>query len=123
MRCLIKPGFVVAMGLVAAGPAASSQPESNPEAVKGRAIYERHCIGCHGSQGRAGGYGFFSSSVTDLSGAATKQKSDADLREVLREGRPHPAMGSWKSILSQEEIDAVVAYIRTFKEGSKETPR
>lgn len=120
MKRLIKPVFAIAVGLMAAGPAASAETDTNPEADKGRIVYERHCIGCHGSQGKGGGYGFFPSSVANLTAPQTKRKTDEDLREVLREGRPHPAMGSWKSVLSQEEIDAVVAYIRTFKEGPKE---
>jgi mono/diheme cytochrome c family protein len=120
MRRPIASIVAVAVGLGVTGPAVRSAADSTADAGAGRLVYERHCIGCHGSQGRGGGYDFFPSSVTNLTARETKRKSDADLREVLREGRPHPAMGPWKSVLSQEEIDAVVAYIRTFQPGPKE---
>lgn len=107
-------GLVIA--LAAAGASArTSLAAEVATGDPGRNLYERHCIACHGPQGRGGGYGFFPSSVSDLTLPATQQKSDAELRDALRLGRPHPAMGSWKSVLSDREIDQVLAYVRTFK--------
>jgi mono/diheme cytochrome c family protein len=113
--------LVAAIGaaITIAGLAAASEADPGGRAVQGKAIYVQHCKACHGPQGRGGGYGMFPSSVADLTSPATKRKSDAELREVLREGRPHPAMGSWKSVLSETQIDAVVAYVRTFNPGAE----
>lgn len=106
---------VLALGVITGAITAANAEEAPVSAEQGRIVYERHCIACHGPQGRGGGYGFFPSSVADLTAPATKGKPDKDLREALIKGRPHPAMGSWKSVLSDSEIDEVLAYVRTFK--------
>lgn len=107
--------IVLLLGALAMTGATASPAAEVAAPDPGRNLYERHCVACHGPQGRGGGYGFFPSSVADLTLPATQQKSDAELRDALRIGRPHPAMGSWKSVLSDKEIDQVLAYVRTFK--------
>lgn len=95
---------------------AFGSPGGNP--VNGKLIYEKNCAACHGSRGQGDGYTKFNPPVADLASSTIQRKEDTDLIKTIREGRPNTAMGSWRLVLSEQEIRDVVAYIRTFKEKS-----
>lgn len=65
------------------------------EQVDGAAVFERRCASCHGLEGQ-GGMG------PPLHGQATV--------DIVREGRPDRGMPPFGETLSEEQIDAVVAY-------------
>jgi cytochrome c oxidase cbb3-type subunit 3 len=76
----------------------------------GGAVFKGHCTGCHGSDGKgksAIGTPDFTSPKT-LSGL-----SDADVVETITNGRKGTIMPAWKGKLSDEEIMAVAAYVRS----------
>ncbi len=85
------------------------------EAGNGKAIYEKLCLTCHGPQGKGDGPTgkVLIPPATDLTSAATKKKSDADLLKIIREGKPPTAMPAWKGQLSEQEMRDVLAYIRS----------
>lgn len=85
------------------------------EADKGKAIYEKLCLTCHGLQGKGDGPTgkVLIPPATDLTSAATNKKSDADLLKIIRDGKPPTAMPAWKGQLSEQEIQEVLAYIRS----------
>jgi mono/diheme cytochrome c family protein len=67
------------------------------------------CAGCHGLDGKGKIKG-----ARDFTDAAwQKKESDAELARQIRNGEP-PKMPAYKDKLSEEEIKALVAYIRTF---------
>ncbi len=71
------------------------------------AIYKSKCAMCHGADGKkAAGH--------DLSSAAVQKESDADLNAVITNGKP-PKMPKYGDKLKPEEIQGLVAYIRTLK--------
>ena len=91
---------------------------------RGRKIYFRACVPCHGIRGDGNGpaaKGFdpapqnFRRGVykfrTTVSGALP---IDEDLERTVREGVPGTEMPRWKDVLSQADIKAVVQYIKTF---------
>jgi mono/diheme cytochrome c family protein len=82
---------------------------------KGKAIYEKLCLACHGPRGKGDGPTgkVLIPPATDLTSAATKKKSDTDLLKIIRDGNPPTAMPAWKGQLSEQEIQAVLAYIRS----------
>jgi mono/diheme cytochrome c family protein len=88
------------------------------EAGKGRAIYEKHCLICHGSRGKGDGPTgkVLIPPATDLTSAASKKKSDADLLKIIRDGKPPTAMPAWKGQLSEQDIRDVLAYIRSLSQ-------
>lgn len=92
-----------------------SSPASSPDLEQGRTIYERHCMECHGAEGRGDGRHATSLSPRpgNLVSAQTSAKADEDLLKIIANGRPRTAMAAWNERLSREEQEAVLAYIRS----------
>ena len=86
--------------------------ERNP--ARGKKIYEKYCLACHGSQGRGDGTVQFDPPVADLTSSEVLMKPDSRLLKSIHEGRPNTAMDAWKSKLSDEAIRDVLAYVLTF---------
>jgi mono/diheme cytochrome c family protein len=87
-----------------------------PEEKKGRVIFQEMCAGCHGTAGRGDGYVQFNPPPANLRSSTIQKKTDQELRHTIREGHADTAMGAWKYGLSEEEIQAVLMYIRTLRE-------
>lgn len=102
-----------ATGLLALAPPAWS----GGDAAKGKAIYEQRCMACHGPQGRGDGPTgkVLVPPAADFTSAASKKKSDADLLKIIENGKPPTAMIAWKGQLSDQEIQNVLAYVKTLR--------
>ncbi len=111
-------------------------PEFSYEPVKGdsargKALYQKHCSSCHGEQGEGGeGTGVTFSRPRDLPITAPAinnsgflaSASDEMIRDTLRNGREGTPMPSFlKSGMTEQQIDDVVAFIRSFE--GQEPPR
>jgi cytochrome c6 len=80
---------------------------SLPARAQSDAIYKSKCAMCHGADGKkVAGH--------DLSSAAVQKESDADLTAVIANGKA-PKMPKYGDKLKPEEIQGLVAYIRTLK--------
>ena len=79
---------------------------------KGKTLYMKYCEVCHGPSGKGDGYLFFDPPVADLTSPAIQKKSDAELWRTVHEGVQNTAMGTWKFVLSEEEITMVLTYVR-----------
>lgn len=97
--------------LIAAAPASAS---GEPNLPRGKKVYEKYCLACHGPQGRGDGATQFDPPVADLTSSEVLMKSDSRLLRSIHEGRTNTAMDAWKSTLSDEAIRDVLAYILTF---------
>jgi putative heme-binding domain-containing protein len=79
---------------------------AKPRSTEGRAVFESVCAGCHGLDGRGGERG------PDI---ATRpqvvQRTDAEIMEILRTGRPAAGMPPFESFGS-EKLQAVLSYLR-----------
>jgi mono/diheme cytochrome c family protein len=95
-------------------PAAVAAPG---DTVKGKAIYEKHCVACHGPQGKGDGPTgkVLVPPAADFTSAASKKKSDADLLKIIENGKPPTAMVAWKGQLSDQDIQHVLAYVKTLR--------
>ena len=101
-----------------------------PSAARGQAIFLDHCALCHGVHGQGDGprSAFFvpgGQYIPDMTLAAVMNGRDKELMTSIREGLrrlPEPAyvMPQFKYILSDEEIQSVLAYVKTL---SSRTPR
>lgn len=82
--------------------------------AKGKAVYERLCVACHGAQGKGDGPAgqMMRPPAADLTGPKVKNKPDAELFQTIQNGRPPTAMSAFKGQLSDQQIHDVVAYIR-----------
>jgi cytochrome c6 len=89
------------------------------DAAKGKPIYEKNCLLCHGPQGRGDGPmgKSLSPPATDLARPESRHKSDAELLTAIREGHPDTAMTAWKESLSEREFEDVLAYVRHLSRG------
>ncbi|RYG00549.1 MAG: c-type cytochrome [Chitinophagaceae bacterium] len=79
--------------------------------VLGKAIYNKHCASCHGINGE----GITAPALGNPMLLATA--SDAFLRHTISEGRDRTPMASFKDSLSNNEINAVTAFLRSRASG------
>lgn len=90
------------------------------DANRGKAIYERHCLVCHGAYGRGDGPEAASLTVrpTNFQRSRSFFKSDEDMLRTIEYGVVFSPMHSWQGVLDEGEMQDVVAYIRTlFRQG------
>ena len=100
-------------------------PRGQGEAVAGAALYVRDgCINCHGPNGLGGVPNPLSpdKTIPPLSGAVfrTEFNTDKKIEDVIRSGSvigraPIVSMPHWGGILSQAQLTALVAYLKTLK--------
>ena len=90
------------------------------DAAAGKEIYEQYCALCHGPEGK--GDGSLSANLdpkprNHTDGAYMNTLTDAHLLKVVGEGGAaaglSPIMPAWKDILSAQQIQDVVAFVRT----------
>ena len=90
------------------------------DAAAGKEIYEQYCALCHGPQGK--GDGSLSANLdpkprNHTDGAYMNALSDAHLLSIVGGGGGaaglSPIMPAWKDILSAQQIQDVVAFVRT----------
>ena len=77
-----------------------------PSPVSGQDIYDTHCGVCHGFTGAP-----LLPNTPDFSGGERMDKSDSELLDSIRAGNGR-VMPAWAGILSDEECEAVLQYIR-----------
>lgn len=82
---------------------------------KGKTIYEQHCVACHGASGKGDGPmgQVLHPPATDFTSAQHKKKTDAELLGIIQNGVSGTAMSPWKNSLSKQDIQDVLAYIRS----------
>ncbi|MDZ4854210.1 MAG: cytochrome c [Nitrospirota bacterium] len=84
----------------------------------GQVIFQENCAACHGSTGKGDGSSRFNPSVADLTSAKVYTQLTPQLIRTVHEGRANTAMGTWKNVLSDRNIEDVVAYLRSLRGSS-----
>jgi len=86
------------------------------DAVKGKAVFTKNCVLCHNADGSGGkkltAAGNPSRDFRDAKFWA--ERTDEQIRAVINAGVPKSGMITWKGILKPQEIEDVMAYIKTF---------
>lgn len=80
----------------------------------GERLFQKNCAFCHAADGTAGNWigHFIEPHPRNLTNAeAMAGMTRAQLKEVIRNGVENTTMSAWKTVLSDEQIDAVIAYI------------
>jgi cytochrome c6 len=103
---LLASTLAIAIFLGAAVSLGLAQPANNSAA----SIYKTNCVSCHGQDGRGSAVGK-SLHAADFHSAQVQQQSDAQLADVVAEGRGN--MPGFGTRLSKDQINALVKYIRT----------
>ncbi len=80
----------------------------------GQAIYNYRCYFCHGYSGDAKTLAstYLTPSPVAFTELATKDLTVEYMQEVVREGKKNTAMMSFSSLLSEQDIESVVVFVR-----------
>ena len=96
----------------------------------GKRVYSDRCNVCHGEDGDGKSFasGVLNPPPKNFTSARSKQElTEEKMIQSARNGRPGTAMMAWKDILTEEEIRAVVHFIRqefmASKNGTRPTPK
>lgn len=127
MRRLVVSAMIATASHVVIARAADESPSLDPGRVgSGRAIYQQYCASCHGANAQGAPnwqerdeHGELPAPPHDAEGH-TWRHSDAALYEMVSNGWRDPfnktkrlTMPAFGDVLSQEQIHAVIAYLKT----------
>jgi mono/diheme cytochrome c family protein len=94
-----------------------SAHSSPPDVQPGAKIFADNCAACHGAAGK----GVAAMKTPDFTNPAVQAAlSDASLIKTIREGKPGTAMPAWGGKMSDAEINAVAAFVRSL--GQRKMP-
>jgi cytochrome c6 len=82
-------------------------------AADGAALYKAKCASCHGADGSGQTAMGKAMKLRDLRSAEVQKLSDAELTKVTADGKGK--MPAYKGKLTDDEIKALVAHMRTLK--------
>jgi mono/diheme cytochrome c family protein len=128
---MILAGLAVGVGVLGVERLRHREPPASSSRIGGggQVLYETHCAICHGLAGKGDGAGakVIRQSMRDFSNpVAMRDGEDRFLFEIIKKGSSQfgrsNAMPSWGMKLSDEEIRAVVAHIRTLASGNPNGP-
>lgn len=103
--------LVVALAAACGSATAQDFP---PDITRGKVVYERHCLACHGRGGWGDGPDAAALTVPPANFHRFKSflKSDEELLRTIEHGIVFSPMHSWQGQLTETERQDVLAYIR-----------
>jgi cytochrome c oxidase cbb3-type subunit 3 len=81
---------------------------------RGEQLFQQNCAFCHAADGTARNWigSFMQPHPRDLtSSRAMSGMTRTRLRAVIRDGLPGTSMPAWKSVLSEQQVEDVIAYV------------
>jgi mono/diheme cytochrome c family protein len=96
-------------------------PAAGQGNTAGADVYKAKCATCHGQDGSGNTPVGKSLQVADLRSAAVQSKSDAELTQSVTEGKGN--MPGFKGNITDDEIHAVVTFVRTFAAKGDSAPK
>jgi len=99
---------------------ANSETASATDAKKGEVFYQAYCTQCHGINGDGWGVNAAMMDVLPKDHTDTKEmitRTDADIFKAIKEGgkavSKSSLMPNWDANMTDDEINDLVAYVRT----------
>jgi len=110
----IPVSFFLLLILGSIAPPSSYAQEYRSDLERGKGVYTRLCLSCHGSKGYGDGpeAGSLVIAPADFHRVRSFLKSDEELLRTIEHGVVFSPMHSWRGQLSDEEIQDVLAYVR-----------
>lgn len=109
MKSPLFPAMIVIAAMIlvsfAGGSPAAAQEENNVE-YSGQEVYRLFCILCHGARGQGSPLG------KPITSGAPLTRSDAEIIDIITNGRSEQGMMGFATGLSRNEIYGVMQYIR-----------
>lgn len=108
-------GNLNTLACAAAGAIILASATARVDAAEPGAIYQRNCAACHGEKGdgNSRAQATLSKKPRDFTAQESRSRLTREyMIAIVRDGRPHTPMIARGSRLSQEEIEAVVDFIR-----------
>jgi mono/diheme cytochrome c family protein len=104
----------LALALIVGSPAQCAFA-ADGEPAKGKMVFEKLCVVCHGAQGKGDGPAglMMTPRPADFTSAKIKSKPDSELLGSIQDGRPPTTMPAFKEQLSAQQISDVLAYVRS----------
>lgn len=87
---------------------------ATPAERRGESLFQENCAFCHAADGTGKNWigSFLEPHPRNLTDPAFMASMSRErLRRVIRDGLPDTSMPAWKSVLSDRDIDSVIAYI------------
>jgi cytochrome c oxidase cbb3-type subunit 3 len=82
-------------------------------ADNGDTVFKNNCVMCHGADGK----GFAALKTPDFTSPKWQASlTDKQIKTVIKDGKKGTAMAAFGEKLSDDQITAVIAYIRSLKE-------
>lgn len=111
MRLFLAAGcgvIMLALGVWTAADAAKG------DAQKGRTVYERNCLRCHGPalDGHGPDAPKLIRPAADFHDRRSRKRGDAEMEIIVNQGQLFTDMHAWDDRLSDQQIRDVIAYIR-----------
>src|SRR4030095_2846143 len=109
---VVSGSLVASFFLVQLRPAGAA---ANP--AKGKGLYEKYCVACHGAQGKGDGPAgrMLKPPAADFTSAGSKKTPESGFTQGIENGKPGTAMGPWKGQLSQAELADLIGYVMTLR--------
>lgn len=84
---------------------------------KGKTLYRQSCGHCHGLDGKGDGEmgGYLNPPPANLASEKTRSMSDAELKDVIINGRSGTAMVGFEGAMEEEQLNDLFAYLRSLK--------
>ena len=99
----------------------AASPASGQGNTAGADVFKAKCATCHGQDGSGNTPVGKSLQVADLRSAAVQSKSDAELIQSVTAGKGN--MPGFKGNITDDEIRAVVTFVRTFAGKGDSAPK
>jgi cytochrome c6 len=99
----------------------ASTPAASQDVAAGAEVFKSKCVVCHGPDGSGNTAVGKSLKVADLRSAEIQKKSDAELTQSISDGKNN--MPGFKGDLSDDDIHAVLSYVRTLAAKGDSAPK
>jgi len=114
---MTKSWLVAAFGAVLLATTAFAEVDKKTER-----LWKAKCSSCHGMNGKADTEQGQKMKIVDMTSSAFQAKKDDELKEAILngvkidKGGVKKEMNAFKAELTPEQVDSLVAFIRTFKQ-------